>query len=374
MVLVRTRLLKEESRPDKDTKSIEIPPNKKISALEITVKATNGGTSNRNNELVTCISDIKVTKTGDVIKEYGTNVAGILAQAIAFHRGAGAAADTLTEAPNETQIARIVIPFGRYIGDRQFFLDTSKEVNVALSISSDLEKNVAVGATGFQSGSKYIEVTALEFANEAIQPVGIVHTTHVAEFITEASGRRDINIQGAVKHGFLGRIYIRAHEAGTNLTANISEVDVPGYVDNEPTQYIVDATAEQFGRARVRKKIYASDTDSFDTFIGQVESINLQGATNEILYTATAVNGSTVTIGARDVSPELAGETAYNTDATIYASAMGKAYHNMFVIPFDLNNDIADLPAAAELPSKMWLTQSNAGARVSVLIDEIVPY
>lgn len=367
-MLQRTIIQLEKTLNDSDTYSTRIPSGKKISALEVIVKGTNGSTNNQDNDICSIVTKIKVRASNyGLIKDYGENHGGINCQGIGFFRTGTTPPDVLDEGPDVVQTGHFIIPFGRTIGDKQVFLDTDRFDNPELSVTSNLTNNKATGATGYVSGTQKIQVLAWEFVNEPdLHPVGFVKTQELKEFESSASGQTDVDL---TMEDPVMSFYVRAYESGTLHSDSITKVKIYPYVDDEETEYIRYSNRVYYGTAEVSKAVHKTDGDTVETRIGFPHSV-IAGSRDTGYYPTI----TSWTAGKATIKLTSGAGAAATADQYVDVHAVGEAYQNMIVIPFDVYGDLAHLPKPQDLPRKAYLTNGNAGATVNVLADMYVDY
>ena len=154
------KVLDEEAQSSDNTTFLQkLPSEGQATALDIELKATNGGTSNTNNLLVENISEIELVGDGtDKILSLPGYVLWKYLWAIQGKPPVG----SYTEWKNETQWMQLKIPFGRYVGDQEYMLNLDKYREVVLAIKYNLATKNDVGASGFLTGTFGLKIDLMK--------------------------------------------------------------------------------------------------------------------------------------------------------------------------------------------------------------------
>jgi len=189
-----------------------------ITALWVEIRASNGGTSNKNSPMVACIDAIEVIDGSDVLFSLdGYEVFALTAYALGH-----IPYSLICEYGNLTQNLNALIPFGRFIGDTMYALDPTRFANLQVRVKWNLANVNTVGLTGYTTGTATLTVVA-DIMEGAPAPIGCLMTKEHYTFTTAASGVEYVDLPTDFNHRAL---LIRCHEAGSGQMSGISNVKV----------------------------------------------------------------------------------------------------------------------------------------------------
>lgn len=139
-------IAREEAMADSDSKVYNLAQAKPISAIELRFRATTNTPGGTAQPLLQEISSLQVIDGSEVLC---SSVAHYL-QAMGYGLGFGMPAVINSEnTTGEYAESTVIIPFGRYIGDPEYYLDSALLANPQLRIISAM----AVGAGYYTTGS-----------------------------------------------------------------------------------------------------------------------------------------------------------------------------------------------------------------------------
>lgn len=184
------KVLEEEAQASDNTTFLQkLPSEGQATALDIELKATNGGTSNVNNLLVENISEIELVGDGtDKILSLPGYVLWKYLWAIQGRPPVG----SYTEWLNETQWMQLKIPFGRYVGDQEYMLNLDKYREVVLAIKYNLATKNNVGASGFLTGTFGLKIDLMKtLPGVKLPSKGCRRVVERKSWVTAASGEEE---------------------------------------------------------------------------------------------------------------------------------------------------------------------------------------
>jgi hypothetical protein len=168
---------------DSGTTTIDLNVRDPITALWVRFYATNGGTSNKANNMIDALSKLEVIDGSRILySAVGEEAAALAAYQLGYMPYA--AVDAVASDP---QSVNLPIQFGRFFGDPQYAFDPSKFINPQLRFTWNLAHVRAVGATGFLTGTGRLSVCA-EVLEGGTPPVGYLQSKEVYSFTSAASG------------------------------------------------------------------------------------------------------------------------------------------------------------------------------------------
>jgi len=172
---------------EKSTVVIDLPGSNMLSFLTINVEATNGSTAG-DVFLQQGIKKVEVIAEGsrEIVSLDGDELF-LVSSVLSRHT----VPNNLTKTADATQRVTLLVPFGRYPGDPDYYIDCSKFSSLELRITFDY----TVGATGIVDESLYLEVIGLMAMEGAPAPQqGYFKTSRKVYFTTVASGEKVIDL------------------------------------------------------------------------------------------------------------------------------------------------------------------------------------
>jgi len=189
MLYRKVYLEKDRTLGDSGEYTVDITPLDPITMMWVKFQANNGATQNIGSLLPQCINAIEIIDGADVI--YSLDGAQAVAQCA--YDAMGLAHSLYNESPNEAQTAAFPIWFGRYLGDTELALDTSKFTNLQVRVNWNLAAVHAVGATGYVTGSMQLSVVPTVMVG-APSPRGVLSSKEIYTYTTAAAGTEYIDL------------------------------------------------------------------------------------------------------------------------------------------------------------------------------------
>lgn len=177
------------------------------SQLEIHFKSVNGGTDNKSNTLISCISKIELVDGSDVL----FSLSGKEAQALNYVNRGKVPARVVSEVAGDMQREVVFIDFGRYLGDPLWAFDPGRFTNPQLKFTWDLATNQAVGATGHLADSLRLSILARLF-DEPVTPIGFFMSKEI--FTYTSSGTATERVDMPIDHVYR-TLLVRSYKANT---------------------------------------------------------------------------------------------------------------------------------------------------------------
>ena len=180
-------LVNAETLTDSKTFTKALDHNLKIQEIRCRYQATNGGTSNTLGKLNGMITKLEVVDGSDVLH----SLSGQECQANNFFRHGRLPFQQLNSKAAGVVIEEFIISFGRFRGDREFYLDTSRFSNPKLSLTSAL----TISATaGFATGTGVLTVILKLIEDGASACRGFIQSQEVDAWTTLASGHHKTDL------------------------------------------------------------------------------------------------------------------------------------------------------------------------------------
>lgn len=368
---------------DSQTYTKELPKAGALSKLTFRVEATNGATSNKDSEIFRCVSKIELIANGS---EVLYSVTAQEAFRLAWLKEGQVPANLISEDVSAVQYMEFPILFGRYVGDKEYYLDLSKYTSVEARITYNLASVNAVGATGFVTGTAKINLISYRaLAGDVAPSRGFVRATEIKTFTSVASGIESVELP--LKNRYLG-IGIYAYESAIGDNVDITKIDLSlnkgaRIVFTSDWDHIQEENANMFKvNPEMKGVAFKSDTDTIESWTGSCidhkvqfeQDANVAGDAWSVLNVDTVAGGLlTLNASTATITPASEALTANTTDDTIKWSARGIGVGNFAYIPLDIKRDFSE-PLNSRLFDNidLELTQSAAGATVGIVLEELV--
>jgi len=363
---------------DAATEVVDLPKSNILSGLLLRFECTNGATGGAGEFIDQAVDKIEViaegskelfSLTGREALKYAQSMLGRMPDC------------ELNDTASAVQWIEFPIVFGRQLGDMEYFLDCAKYTSLELRVTY----SPTISAGAFATGTVYISVLGLMAMEGMPSPQrGFIKTSRKKNFTSDASGDKEIELPLA---NLYYRVLVYAYEAGVKPEANISRVKLEL---NDGEKVVSDHRWEELELLNyldfkpLTSQVYnvlRTATDIIDTYAGNIIAAALStivdhAATNQFpVYNILNIAAGRVTIdgvlaagGATYTAPAID-----TVERVHYLTVWGRSYGNLVVIPFDTARDMANL-----LNSNAWdkvklvLTQGNAGADVSVILQEVL--
>lgn len=380
MTLERRRLLDREVQSSNDaTRVVELPRSGHLSALRLRLECTNGGTSG-TEELIDAIDRIEVIGNGS---EVIFSLTGVELYRWQYVWGKRRPPIIRTMRLSVAQEVSLLVPFGRFIGDPNAYLDLNKWNRVELRI----QFSPTISGTTFTTGTFTISVTEYSW-REGMAPgptLGYLRTTQVRDFTSAASGIEVVEL--ARRYPYMG-ILVYAREAAIADGVDITEAELREdtgrvipytgrWVDIQmENQVMLDLVAEEFGVA------LRTDAGLIDTLVSQILAANVileddtgGGDATHPLGTIASITADRIALSVVEVD-----EAATQADSALASAlypihwrAKGIGIGNAIWLPLARPGDLENpYPAPDVSKLELALTNGGAGATVRVSTQELV--
>lgn len=364
-----TYITKAETISDSATKIIDLKLTDPVTAILVLYQATNGSTSNQQVHIHEDVDKIELVDGADVL----FSMSGIEAQAYDFFSILKLPPMLLTEAGSGVQYEGFIIPFGRYIGDKVYYLDPTRFTNPQLKLTHSLTISTTAG---FTSGSGKVTVLAKVFQEKPPAPKGFFMGKSIYSWTTAASGDETIELPTDYK---LRNLILRAFESGTAWDSSVTNVkltiDQDKYIPFDIAALDLAYLNEWwYGHANWNFILKETNNDAVTTHLAYPRWIDVRSGTDLDFATYDALAGDKVTLSVTKTTttPSVAAETA---DVALYMNAVGVGPHNALAWPFgDLQLEEDWLPLSLYKSAKLKVTQGNAGAAASVILQQLRTY
>lgn len=349
-----------------DAGSITFPLSQlgKILHIRVKLSATNGATSNTVGKLVGLVSKIEVVDGSNVLAScsmlewLAANCFNNLC--MPFRDDSGGAAVVITD--------EIIITFGRFFGDREYYLDCARFANPMLRLTWAFPVSATVGIA---TGTSLLSLLATTIEDQAMPYKGFIMRKEVGSWTTAASGTQSFILP--LDYPYMG-LYISALKTtvspDTILTNFKLSRNTDQYIDFNITGRDVYAkNIEVFGtfRQKFRPLVDTTATWLGDLYFQTGAFMTRPGATSKALTTAVAAE-SVITFGTT-------GGTVDAQELELEGGAPGAACYLPFHFgdPYTVPNpdDFLNPTGLGEL--KLILTQGVVSAAGTVVVEQVHP-
>lgn len=365
---------------DDATKIVKLPKSGFLSGLMLRIQMTNGATSGRAVSMLDVVDKVEVLANGDrpIYSLYPDEL-------LRWQRYLGRTFDQLlrTEAASGVQEWYCQLPFGRFLGDPNYFLP--------LGNFSDLELRVAYSPSiaadgGFTTGTFALTVVGYMMDTAPPQPFsGFFRRLNKYNITSVASGDLEIELPRGNPYE---AIMVYAHESGVAMHTDISDIKLEL---NDGALIWMDGSTVDLCRENqvflgldpeMSGLFFSQAAETMETYLDYLHSMSFApgavatiGTSATPLKLITSVTGGLITPQGilKDGDGTQGADIAENADSSYRTMARGVGLGKAVVI------DFADYIAMGQpFDSNQWskiklvLTQAGAGAQVRVSLGELV--
>jgi len=360
---------KETTISDSQTKIIDINLKDPITALFILYQADNGSTSNQGVHLHDDVDKIELVDGSDVL----FSLSGIQCQALDFYSLGRVPPVKLTEAASATQYEWFIIPFGRYIGDPEYYFDPTRFTNPQLKLTHSL----TISATaGFATGTGKVTVIARVWEEHPPAPKGFLMAKEKYSWSTASSGDESIDLSTDYPYRLL---FLRAFSSGykfEEILSNIKlSVDADKYIPFDiKSSHLRYLNKEWFGEAELEFDLLRTDGDTVESHINYLSEYAVNARVDMDLASIDAEDDGKVTLQVIKftTSPSIAKETS---DVALNLYVKGVGYHHTLAWPFGkLDDPETWFPAPDFGDIKLKVTQATSGVTATLVTQQLRYY
>lgn len=353
----------QQSLDDAGTKIIDLKTTDPLSAIRLDFTGTNGATSNKSNFLNDVITKIEIVDGSDQLLSMTMKEAQALQWRLTGKMPYMRPGENGGGGNNEM----VLLTFGRYLWDPEYYLDLTKFRNPQLKITTNIAAVRAAGADAYVSGSLKVTVDLYVIQEGAKAALGFLMQKNIYSFTSATSGDEPVELPQ--DYPFVG-ILLRAYTAGNDVDENISKVklncDTGKFIPLE--KYVKDlykAEEEVFGIAEQRYYLFRKDNETVYHAINHDPIVSVMGRdAADIINVNTCWSGAFIlrfydSTGAGITSEEL-----------LPFMVRGGCPHSTIFMPFGMLKEpetYFDPKPYGDL--KLYLTQAAAAAVTVVLVQ-----
>lgn len=349
-------LVNAENITDTKTYTKALESGMKIQEARILYQATNGGTSNTLAKLNGMVSKLEVLDGSDVLHSLSMRQEQardyFLTGRLPFQQLNSKAAGVVIEEAD--------IYFGRFPGDRDFYLDTSRFKNVMLSLVNAL----TISATaGFATGTGYLTVILKLIEDGAPPCQGFIMSKQVESFTTVGSGTKATQL--ATDRDYQSLMF------GALETLIEADVDVTNYKLSVNSDGFIpfNLSATQMLQENMRRLPAARQRLNFlnDTAVTWLSDIYARVSGWMGPIGGTAKGGVSTCIGEQLVAYMTTGDTA-----SLFLNVRGHAPHSFLEYRFGDGVLVEDFLKVAGLNKlELQATDGAAGGAYTVVTNQL---
>lgn len=338
-------LVNAETLTDTKTFTKSLGSGLKVQYLRVLYQATNGATSNTLGKLNGMVSKLEVLDGSSPL--HSTSMRQN--QALHYYRDGRLPFQQLNSKAAGVVIEEAIINFGRYLGDRDYYLDTTNHPNAQLSFASAL----TISATaGFATGTGVLTVIARLIEDGAPPCQGFILQKQVDSWTTLASGDQNTTLptDGDYQGLLIG-------DLETTIEADVDISNVKLSINND--QFIpFNLSTAQILYDSIARLAPAQQRLNFlnDTAVTWLSDIYARGSAWMGPQGGTAKGGVTSMTGESIVAYMTTGDTA-----SLFINVSGYAPHSQLWVPFGDGRNPDDFLKMQGV-NKAQLACTNGGA------------
>ena len=349
-------LVNAQNISDSQTFTKDLKTGLKIQELRVIYQDQNGATSNTLGKLNAMVSKLEVLDGSDVLHSLSFRQE----QARDYFLTGRLPFQQLSQAKDAIVIEEADIYFGRFPGDREFYLDTSRFSNAQLALTHALTVSASAG---FVSGDGYLTVIAKLIEEGALPCRGFIMSKQADAYTTLGTGYRTTDLP--LKNDYQSLMF------GALETLIEPDVDISNYKLTRNDDSFVDfnLSATQILQENMRRLPQATQKinilpDTTFSWLGDlygrlVGRINLAGTTGKAVLTALA-------------GEKLSGTMTTGETAEISAVSRGYCPHSFLEWVFGDGREVDDYFKVAGLSkAELIATDAAAGGAYTVVTNQL---
>jgi len=357
----------QQALDDVGTKIIDLKTTDPITAIRLSFYGKNGVTSCKDNRINDVITKIELVDGSDQLLSLTLKEA----QALQFRRTGKMPYMRPAEAGSKEQEESVLLLFGRFLWDTEYYLDLKKFRNPQLKITTNIAAIAAAGDTAFLSNYLKVTIDLLVIEEGAEASKGFMMAKNVRSFTSGDSGDEPTDMPRDYPYAGL---LIRAYVAGNDFDENISKLkidcDTGKFIPIEKkTKDIFKAEEEELGPAELRYGIFRKDGETVTYDLNHDPVVAIEPQTSKTIPGAYSVFSGRFGLHLYDDTG-----AAITSEKDLYLTVKGSCPHSTIFLPFGMRLQPATYfdPKLYE-DIKLKLTQAAESA-VSIVLEQLRPY
>jgi len=322
----------EQSLDNTGTKIFDLKTTDPISAIRLDFKGTNGETVNQNNLMNDVISNIELVDGSDQLTSLNLKQA----QALHFFDTRKTPLMRIEERASGSINEQCLILFGRYLWDKEYYLDLKKFTNPQLKITTAGLTPNALAVGGFLDGSFKVTINLHVIEDGAVESKGFMMRKEVYSFTGAASG--DEHIDMPQDYPYVG-LLIRAYEDQKDFHENITDLkiscDAGKFIPvDKKCHDLIRMNEEDYGPLELRMQLCRAGGDKVRHPLHGDPIAVLQADQHNNLYQAIYQWSGYFDLEVTDHEG-----VEVTTDSWIRALIKGVSLHSTLFLPFGILSD-----------------------------------
>ena len=342
--------------------------NAPISAIDVIIEATNGGTSNQGQELHDDVDRIEILDGSDRVFSLSM-LQGLSQHAYEIGRYPN---HVLSEAASAVQQQGFRIMFGRWLGDPEYWLDPGQFSNLQYRLTGDLTISATVG---FATATRRATLIAHILPDAPGGRAGMFSTKEIFQFTTGASGETRIDIPDDFPLRALG---FRAEESGEFFHTDVDRMKLTQSKD----RFVhFDMRGENFrdfleqwrGQHEISTTLFRTDGDTPTLFIPYIRGLSIHSLLDLNVAAIDALNEDVPTLAVISLAatPTIGKEA---DDTSLLINVRGVMPHFGGVYPFGDQREPGEWLSMEDVKNlELVITNGGAGAAASAWVQQVRP-
>lgn len=362
----QNELYHEQSLDNTGTKIIDLNFKDPLSALGLQFVGTNGGTFNKDNWMNDVVTKIEIVDGSDVLVSLSLKQA----QAFQAYQTGKTPYINFEEGAGGTGKDEVMIHFGRWLWDPEYFLDLTKFSNPQLKITTDEDIIKAMGAEGFLSGSFKVSIVAFIIQEGASPAKGFFMQKEIYNFTSATGGDEHVDLPR--DHPFVSLMLnstIKQSDCHELITQMKLSCDSDKFVPlDQYTKHYQEQHENRVSPFEMRCILYRQNNEEPQFPIYYNPRANMTpGVLGHCASVGWIWSGNMGLL----LSDEAGG--GVSSEESIWTHIVGGSLHNSIHIPFGILADPATyFPAADWNEISFILSQASEGA-VKVTLQQLRP-
>ena len=349
-------LINAQTLTDSQTVTKDLGAGLKIQELRCRYSGTNGATSNTLAKLNAMVTKLEVVDGSDILH----SLSGQEEQALNFFRHGLLPFQQLNSKAAGVVIEEFIINFGRFRGDREYYLDTSRFPNAQLRLTHAL----TISATaGFATGTGSLTVIAKLIEDGALPYKGFIMSQEVKSWTTVASGDEETELKRNHPYqSLLVKDLETTIEPDVDLTNLKLILDAGRFIPFDlSTAIILGDNIQRYGPARQRMNFLN------DTAVTWLSDLYGRGGAWMGPVGGTAKGGVSTKIAEQVVAYMTTLDTA-----SLFINVEAFAPHSCLYLPFGTGVDVDDyLQVQGVSALELKATQGAAGGAAAIVANQL---
>lgn len=244
---------------DTGTKIIDLKTTDPLSAIRLKFAGTNGATTNLENRMDDVITKIEIVDGSDQL--FSLNMKN--AQCFQFFNTKKTPRIIIEERGGGSCAEDVLMLFGRFLNDPEYYLDLTKFTNPQLKITTDEDAVRAMGATGFLTTTFKVTVNLHVIEEGAAEPKGFFMYKELYAFTSGTSGDEHVDLpRDYPYHGLLVRAYVAGNDGSENISNIKISCDAGKHIPiDKKFAHINDWNEEDYGPVTIRMQLDRTNDD-----------------------------------------------------------------------------------------------------------------